>query len=100
MAQVEGFTTRLVQRHLPADRARAVAHALASGVWTHDHPLLAADLELLGLPVRVGVPDPERDLMMLYPQPTGRHPSVEYVPGPSMPTHPRRRETPRSAGKR
>jgi ClpP class serine protease len=99
MAQVEGFTTRLVRRHLPPDRAGAVAHVLASGVWTHDHPLLAADLQVLGLPVRVGVPDPERALMMLYPQPTGRPPSVEYVPGPSMPTLPRRRRAPGSAGK-
>jgi ClpP class serine protease len=99
IAQVEGFTTRLVRRHLPPDRARAVAHVLASGVWTHDHPLLAADLLLLGLPVRVGVPDPERELMTLYPQPTGRPPSVEYVPGPSMPALPRRRRAPGSAGK-
>jgi ClpP class serine protease len=93
IAQVEGFTTRLLQRHLAADRARAVAHALASGVWTHDHPLLPGDLRALGLPVADGVPPEERELLTLYPQPTGRTPAVEYVPGPRAPL-PARRELP------
>ena len=41
IVQVEGFTTRLLERHMPPERARDVAHVLASGVWTHDHPLQA-----------------------------------------------------------
>jgi hypothetical protein len=65
-------------------------------VWTHDHPLQASELEMLGLPARVGVPDLERELMTLYPQPRGRTPAVEYVPGPPAPTLPPRRELPRS----
>jgi hypothetical protein len=38
--------------------------------------------------VKVGVPDPERELMTLYPQPRGRQSPVEYVPftPPGMPT--------------
>jgi hypothetical protein len=40
------------------------------------------------------VPEPERKLMTLYPQPRGRPPTVEYVPGPSGPS-PSRREAPR-----
>jgi hypothetical protein len=40
----------------------------------------------LGLPIRVGVPDEERALMELYPQPRGRQTAVEYVPSqPSTP---------------
>jgi ClpP class serine protease len=97
LAQVEGFTTRLLERHLQPQRAREVAHLLASGVWTHDHPLQAAELLALGLPARVGVPEPERELMTLYPQPRGRTPAVEYVPGPPAPTLPPRREMPRTA---
>jgi ClpP class serine protease len=91
LVQVEGFTDRLLQRHLPRERARDVAHLLASGVWTHDHPLQSAQLEELGLPVRVGVPELERELMTLYPQPRGRTPAVEYVPGPRSPSAPARR---------
>jgi ClpP class serine protease len=95
IAQVEGFTARLLGRHLPDERAREVARLLATGVFTHDHPLQAAELSALGLPLRVGVPALERELMQLYPQPRGRTPAVEYVPGPRVPTLPPRRETPR-----
>jgi ClpP class serine protease len=93
IAQVEGFTERLLARQLAPDRAREVARLLATGVWTHDHPLMAPDLRLLGLPVREGLPPLERELMTLYPQPTGRKPAVEYVPVPG-PTLPGRRDTP------
>ena len=96
IAQVEGFTARLLGRHMPAGRAREVAHLLATGIWTHDHPLQAHELQALGLPVRVGVPEGERELMTLYPQPRGRPPAVEYVPGPpALP--PARREAPGQA---
>jgi ClpP class serine protease len=93
IGQTESFTRRLLARHLPAERARQVAHLLATGTWTHDHPLYSTELELLGLPVRVGVPEGERVLMDLYPQPRGRQPAVEYSPGPpERPTLPPRRE--------
>jgi ClpP class serine protease len=94
LVQVEGFVGRLLERRLPPDRAREVARLLASGVWTHDHPLQVPELTALGLPIRVGVPILERDLMSLYPQPRGRTPAVEYVPGPPGPSLPRRREGP------
>jgi ClpP class serine protease len=90
IAQVESFTRRLLEEKLPDERAAQVAHALAAGAWTHDHPLQPRDLEALGLPVQVGVGDEERELITLYPQPRGRTPAVEYVPG-----FPTRRELPR-----
>ena len=97
LAQVEGFTARLLEPHLGAERARETAELMASGIWTHDHPLQPPELRLLGLPVTVGVGDLERALMTLYPQPRGRTPAVEYVPGPPAPTLPPRRELPRSS---
>ena len=98
IAQVEGFVARLLEPRLGRERATDVARLLATGTWTHDHPLLASELEALGLPVRIGVGEEERELMALYPQPRGRQPAVEYVPGaPERPTLPRRRETPRPA---
>jgi ClpP class serine protease len=94
--QVEDVATYLLERHSDPERARVVAHLLAGGVWTHDHPLMAHDLEQLGLPVRVGVPAEERALMDLYPQPRGRETAVEYVPGrPLPPGLPPGREVPR-----
>jgi ClpP class serine protease len=88
IAQVEGFTARLLERRLAPDRARAVARLMATGTWTHDHPLQPPELEAMGLPARVGVDDAERELMTLYPPPRGRTPAVEYVPGPAVPTIP------------
>ncbi|MGZ4416433.1 MAG: SDH family Clp fold serine proteinase [Gaiellaceae bacterium] len=77
--QVEALAEELLVHTAPG-RARDLAHLLASGTWTHDHPLMAPDLEALGLPVRVGVPEEERTLMDLYPQPRGRESAVEFFP--------------------
>jgi len=93
--QVETFVRQLLERRLEPVRAREAARILASGVWTHDHPLVARDLVALGLPIQVGVDPEERELLRLYPQPRGREASVEYMPGP--PAVPRR-EFSRSRG--
>jgi ClpP class serine protease len=86
--QVQTFTERLLERRMEADRARAVAKLMATGTWTHDHPLQARELKLLDLPITVGVPEAERELLTLFPQPRGRPSPVEYVPAapPGMPT--------------
>ena len=42
------------------------------------------------------MPDEERELMALYPQPRGRKPAVEDVPGPPGPALPARRKLPRT----
>ena len=81
IAQVEEVATYLLSRHFEPDRARELARLLSNGTWTHDHPLMAAELQHLGFPIRLGVPEDERDLMDLYPQPRGREEAVEYAPG-------------------
>ena len=101
IVQVKGFTARLLEPRLGRERAAEVAHLLTTGTWTHDHPLQSPELKALGLPVRVGVGDAESRLMTLYPQPRGRTPAVEYVPGPSPATPglpPGRRERASSKG--
>jgi ClpP class serine protease len=96
LRQVEILVTQLVEGRCEPERARDIAHLMATGVWTHDHPLMANDLEQLGLPVKIGIPPEERTLMRLYPQPRGRESAVEYAPGrPSSPGLPPGRETPR-----
>jgi hypothetical protein len=82
VTQVESFVARLLEPRLGEPRAHEAARLLATGTWTHDHPLQAGELRELGLPVSVGVDDEERELLGLYPQPRGREASVEYVPGP------------------
>jgi ClpP class serine protease len=83
--QVQWTAQMLLAKHMEAGRAQDAAELLATGIWTHDHPLMAPELAQLGLPVKVGVPAEERSLMDLYPQPRGREASVEYVPGPNLP---------------
>jgi ClpP class serine protease len=94
--QVQTLVTGLLERRMSPERAKEVARLMASGVWTHDHPLMATDLELLGLPITIGVGDEERALMALYPQPRGRQSGVEYSPDPRVPPGlPPGRERPR-----
>jgi ClpP class serine protease len=99
LRQVDAVVRELLRvRDADERRVREVARLLSSGVWTHDHPLMARELEQLGLPVKVGVPPEERALMRLYPQPRGREPNVEYVPSrPGRPGLPPGRDTPRRA---
>jgi ClpP class serine protease len=90
LRQVKQTAEGLLGKYMEPARASDVAELLSQGYWTHDHPLMAPELEKLGLPVRVGVPPEERSLMDLYPQPRGRESSVEYVPGPNLPPVPPR----------
>jgi ClpP class serine protease len=94
--QVRVFAAQLLEQHMPPDQAREVARILSTGLWTHDHPLMPSELQGLRLPVKVGVPEEERKLLRLYPQPRGRQSAVEYFPGrPEPPGLPPGRETPR-----
>jgi ClpP class serine protease len=93
--QVEVFARELLERNMEPAKAREVARILSTGLWTHDHPLLPPELESLGLPIKIGVPEEERALLELYPQPRGRQSGVEYFPGRPSPGLPPGREAPR-----
>jgi len=98
LRQVETLTASLLEQTTGAERARDLARLLATGVWTHDHPLMAPVLEQLGLPIRLGVPTEEQALMNLYPQPRGREAAVEFEPGPPRAPGAPPRRAERSAG--
>jgi ClpP class serine protease len=93
LRQVKLTVEGLLAKRMDPTRAKEVAELLSSGVWTHDHPLMAPELEQLGLPVKVGVPPEERALLELYPQPRGRQSAVEYMPSPRMPIRSGRNST-------
>lgn len=90
--QVTLTVQKLLEKHMNPARATEVAELMSTGVWTHDHALMAPELEQLGLPVKVGVAAEERTLMDLFPQLRGRQASVEYVPSPHLPRMPPGRE--------
>ncbi|MEA3459370.1 MAG: hypothetical protein U9R11_01610 [Chloroflexota bacterium] len=63
-------------------KAEELTETLTSGRWTHDYPITVEEARRLGLPVRGEMPEEVYTLMSLYPQPTRRQPSVQYIPVP------------------
>ncbi len=95
LRQVEQAVYALLRTRLPEEQASAIARTLATGTWTHDYPISAAEARELGLPVSTDLPREVFDLMQLYPQTSQRRPSVEYIPlpyGPRQEPVNRRRE--------
>ena len=99
LRQVEQTVRELLHEPLPEERAKELAHTLASGTWTHDYPIGVAEARALGLPVSTDMPTEVYDLMQLFPQTAQRRPSVEYIPLPYGPRErgPQRREAPARA---
>jgi len=78
--QVATFVAEVLLKHLPRDRAAALATALSEGRWTHDFPITVDMARKLGLPVSTDMPPLIYQLMDLYPQSGQGRPSVMYVP--------------------
>ncbi len=82
LSQVIQAATDLLAVRMPQKAALALAEKLASGTWTHDYPIPAAEANALGLPVSTKMPDEVMTLMTLYPQPVRQSGGVEYLPIP------------------
>jgi len=80
--QVRNVVVEILREKLGEERAVELAHTLSEGRWTHDFPLTCDMLRSFGLPVVCRMPRVVYELMELYPQPSGRRPSVQYVPVP------------------
>jgi ClpP class serine protease len=78
--QVAAFVDHVLLKHLPKERAAALAVALSEGRWTHDFPITVDGARQLGLPVSTDMPPLIYQLMDLYPQSGEGRPSVMYVP--------------------
>jgi len=82
VAQMEREVHELLADKYPAEKAAQLATLLTSGTWTHDYPITFERARELGLRVSCEMPEDMLHLMQLYPQPTRRQSSVEYVPLP------------------
>ena len=82
LVQMQYQVSELLADKFSAEKAAELAKLLATGTWTHDYPITVDRARELGLPVRTDMPENILRLMNLYPQPTRRQPSVEYVPHP------------------
>ncbi len=85
LQQVESFVFDLLRDKMDEDKARSLAHKLATGTWTHDYPIFVDEAQELGLPVSTEMPMEVYQLMALYPQPTQMRPAVQYIPVPYRP---------------
>jgi ClpP class serine protease len=83
IVQLKSAACKLLDRHLPVEKAEALAEKLSSGTWTHDYPITPDEARELGLPVSTEMPDRVLELMALYPQPVRTQGGgVEYLPIP------------------
>jgi len=81
IAQVQETVRELLRGKYPDSVADNLAVTLSEGRWTHDFPITFDYAKALGLHVSSEMPPEVLDLMMLYPQPVRRFPTVEYLPG-------------------
>jgi ClpP class serine protease len=88
LRQVHDVVRNLILDKLPEEQASELANLLTQGTWTHDYPIDVDQIRQFGLPVSTELPREVYELMMLYPQPAQRRPSVEYVPTPYQPLPP------------
>jgi hypothetical protein len=93
LQQIRSEVLEQLADKMPADKATPLADKLSQGTWTHDHPISLKEAQELGLPAGGEMPDEVYQLMALYPQPTQRQQTVQYVPTPyGPPTSPNRKE--------
>ena len=84
--QVGVFVMEVLLKHMPKDKAVALATTLTEGRWTHDYPITVEMARGLSLTIATEMPRTVYDLMDLYPQGGRGRPSVLYVPlRPGMP---------------
>jgi ClpP class serine protease len=91
--QIQAEVRELPTDKLPPEQAQALADTLSQGTWTHDHPISLRAAQALGLPAKGGMPEEFYRLMALFPQPTQRQPTVQYIPMPYGPPVPRQKQS-------
>ena len=80
--QVQTCVERILAEKMKPAEARRLARTLSTGKWTHDYPITCEEARELGLSVSDEVPEDIFHFMTLFPQPTSRRPSVQYIPLP------------------
>jgi ClpP class serine protease len=82
VAQMEQEVSELLADRYSGEKVQELAKLMTNGTWTHDYPITYERALALGLHVNNKIPENMLHLMQLYPQPTRRQPSVEYLPFP------------------
>jgi ClpP class serine protease len=82
MQQVHNCVERILTDRMSRSEAKKLANTLSSGRWTHDYPITCEEAVELGLKVSNEIPEEIFTFMTLFPQPSSRRPSVQYIPMP------------------
>lgn len=80
--QVKDFVYYLLEDNLGAEKAEELSVMLTEGRWTHDYPITCEMARGWGLNISTDFPTSVHLLMELYPQPSQRRPSVQFIPIP------------------
>jgi ClpP class serine protease len=83
--QIRSEVLELFGDRMPPEKAGELADKLTQGTWTHDHPISLKEAQELGLRVNGAMPSEFYDMMALFPQPTQRQQTVQYIPSPYGP---------------
>lgn len=82
LKQVKEFAFYLLEDNLGREKAEELATMLTEGRWTHDYPITCEMARSWGLNINIDFPTEVHLLMDLYPQPSQRRPSVQFIPVP------------------
>ncbi len=85
LSRMQAFTTFLLKDKMDEARARKVANFLTGGYMTHDTPITAKEAQILGLPVKIGIPPKIYTLLRLYKFGKAARPSMYQIPCPCLP---------------
>jgi ClpP class serine protease len=78
--QTQSFVRYLLKDRMGEEKSGKLAEFLTGGYLTHDSPLVPEQLQLLGLPVRVGVPPEVYALLRLHKLSHPRSGSADAAP--------------------
>ncbi|HGE72091.1 TPA: hypothetical protein ENX78_14735 [Candidatus Poribacteria bacterium] len=82
MKQLRECVRDILKDNMNYEKADEIADLLTRGEWTHDYPITAEEAKNIGLPISTEMPEEVYQLMNLFPQPSNRRPSVQYIPVP------------------
>ncbi len=85
LSRMRAFTEFLLRDKMNESKAQKVASFLTGGYMTHDTPITAKEAQILGLPVKIGLPAKMYALLRSYKFGKTARPSMFQIPCPCLP---------------
>lgn len=88
MEQMKSTVRFLLSHRHDEKKVGNLIEMLTSGNWTQDYPISVDELNEIGMAVNCDMPVEVLQFMAMFPQDTGRRPSVDFIPAPYAPATP------------